>query len=135
MSTRATYRIFEKNGDEAIVSYFYIHYDGYPEGALDYFKQLLEFREWMKVRYEELGDSVLRDIHRKTWSALFEIGIPLSQRTIDHEYHGDTEYRYSLYFNKDTLEHVEFTGDHDNRKFDGPYTLFEKIYSKREGGN
>ena len=93
MSTRATYRITEDKGEEFPTDTFYIHYDGYPEGAAEYFHQLLTYREEQKVL---LGT----EFRRKSMAAMFEMGIPLSEKTKDHDAHGDTEYRYNLFFGK-----------------------------------
>jgi hypothetical protein len=86
MSTRATYRISESIRGDNLTNYFYIHYDGYPEGAAIYFKQLLTYK------------SNAEEAHRKTFAGCFEIGLKYSEKTEDHEVHGDTDYRYNLYF-------------------------------------
>jgi uncharacterized protein YdaT len=76
MSTRATYRIFQ---DGASATY-YIHHDGYPEGAAQYFKAA---GEWVDARSNQFIDAFLRANDR-------------AEHTESHEVHGDTEYRYDV---------------------------------------
>lgn len=95
MSTRATYRIKEFGGIEPYIEYFYIHYDGYPEGAACYFKQLLKNYEFLKE------ERIKGHSHWRPGKAIIAFGmIPLSELTRDHEEHGDTEYRYNIYLDK-----------------------------------
>lgn len=70
MSTRATYKFPD-------VCY-YIHYDGYPEGAAEYFQAALA-----------------RD-GRGGLQAMFLRANDLAEITVDHDYHADTEYRYTV---------------------------------------
>lgn len=76
MSTRATYRFFR---DETSVTY-YIHHDGYPEGAAAYFNAA---QVWAKKYSEKIVDAFIRANDR-------------AEHTESHEIHGDTEYRYDL---------------------------------------
>ena len=71
MSTRATYKI---NG-----IYFYIHYDGYPDGAAVYFHNALLYQH-----------------KRGGLAAQFIRANDLAEFTESHEVHGDTEFRYDL---------------------------------------
>jgi hypothetical protein len=71
MSTRATYQV---NG-----KFFYIHYDGYPEGAAGYFYAMI-------VEPNKRGGFAERFL-RANDDAEF---------TKSHDYHGDTEYCYDL---------------------------------------
>lgn len=131
MSTRATYRILERQHKEPIVTYFYIHHDGYPEGALSYFRDLFKFRDLLKKIYEKCpGDDYSKYIERKSWASIFELGLVGAVKTIDHEYHFDTEYCYNLYFSKEELEQISFTGNAGT--FIGTYKEFEKKYSPKE---
>lgn len=71
MSTRATYK-FEN------VTY-YIHYDGYPEGAASYFQNALlgsNGRGGLESRFLRYNE--------------------LAEVTESHEIHGDTEFRYTV---------------------------------------
>lgn len=74
MSTRATYEI---NG-----KCFYIHHDGYLEGAADYFYNALLF---IKDKYR--SSDFEADFFRANKNAEF---------TTSHEDHGDTEFQYTV---------------------------------------
>lgn len=77
MSTRATYQIdFAR---------FYIHHDGYPEGAAEYFARALDpaNRGQDRAPNASLADDFMRANSR---AELIE----------DHADHGDTEYRYTV---------------------------------------
>ena len=71
MSTRATYKI----GDVC----YYIHYDGYPEGAAKYFKAMRDC-ENMRGGYAER----------------FIRANDLAQFIEGHDAQGDTEFQYTL---------------------------------------
>lgn len=85
MATRATYRISCGNQAELTA---YIHYDGYPEGAADYFERALDL-------YENPRDSKLLEL--ASFEACFLIANPKAEVTRSHEWHGDTEYRYDIW--------------------------------------
>lgn len=72
MSTRATYKI------DGVC--FYIHYDGYMDGAAVYF--------WNMHRARDKG--------RGGYAEAFLRGNDLAEFTESHAAHGDTEYRYDL---------------------------------------
>jgi hypothetical protein len=132
MSTRATYRISEDFQGNGLINYFYIHYDGYPEGAANYFKDLLKSREEFHKVWNETytGKDNLR---RKTWAGTFEMGLPYSERTKDHECHGDTEFRYNLSFwdNNQTVKAYKRSYEDSWVCFwDGYLHEFIKIYNK-----
>lgn len=77
MSTRATYQ-FVADPQRLRPAYtFYIHHDGYPEGAAYYFQQALLYSHGL------LPERFLRANER-------------AELTRDHEAHGDTDYRYTL---------------------------------------
>lgn len=77
MSTRATYLF--KAGESGADVCFYVHYDGYPDGAADY------FRAAVKVPNERGG-----------WAGRFVRGVDYAEFTSGHEAHGDTEFRYTV---------------------------------------
>lgn len=80
MSTRATYTIKSKNySDKTDVKHFYIHYDGYLEGAAEYFKAFVELTN-------SKGGNAERFL-RANDQAEF---------TPNPECHGDTEFHYEL---------------------------------------
>jgi hypothetical protein len=88
MSTRATYQFVSSLGDtDAATKTFYLHYDGYPEGAAKYFSSALKCQSNdIPCGYQLHYDFILN--HNPS-----EIE--------DHAEHGDTEFRYT--FNRDTL--------------------------------
>lgn len=77
MSTRATYKI---DGTT-----FYIHHDGYPEGAAEYFKNALE---WPDRAPERAPNATFADD--------FIRANLCAELTPGHDAHGDTEYRYTV---------------------------------------
>lgn len=77
MGTRATY-LFEA-GDFTPATCFYIHYDGYPEGAAAYFRAMLNERNT-----------------RGGMPCQFLRANALAEFTASHRAHGDTEYRYTV---------------------------------------
>ena len=72
MSTCATYRFVDSN-----VTY-YIHYDGYLEGAAIYFSKIVD-------------DPI------EKWSENFGKKNDTAEMTADHSAHDNTEYRYDIY--------------------------------------
>lgn len=78
MSTRATYLISSSNWDKLKIC-FYIHYDGYPEGAAEYFWNMHHNKN-----------------NRGGYAGRFIRSNDLAEFTLSHESHGDTEYRYTL---------------------------------------
>jgi hypothetical protein len=72
MSTRATYKI------DGVC--FYIHYDGYMDGAAGYFWNM----------HQAMGKG------RGGYAEAFLRGNHLASFTESHDVHGDTEYRYDL---------------------------------------
>ena len=83
MSTRATYNI---NGTS-----FYIHYDGYQEGAAHYFVNMIN--AFHKPVNEE------NQIYRTAnggYAEAFLRGNNVASFTSSHEEHTDTEFRYTL---------------------------------------
>lgn len=77
MSTRATYKID--------FTTFYIHWDGYPEGAATYFQNAFKHRHTMEDRAPNatLADDFIR-------------ANPRAELTPSHDSHGDTEFRYTV---------------------------------------
>ena len=88
MSTRATYRVIDKTFSVERATTFYIHHDGYAEGAANYFHTLFSYRENLRGG---LDSRFLRAISN-------------SEITSSHEVHGDTEYRYDIVQTKDEIE-------------------------------
>jgi hypothetical protein len=84
MSTRATYKITEVTHDRHSQC-FYIHHDGYPSGAVEYFKEMLG-------NYEQIAS------HRPGKLITAFSMIPNSEFTESHDSHGDTKYNYNLFF-------------------------------------
>lgn len=76
MSTRATYKIQHNFGTLMT----YIHHDGYPSGAAQYF-----FEAQVAAR-----------VHNKTLPQVWMFANERAELTESHEIHGDTEYRYDL---------------------------------------
>jgi len=95
MATRATYRIACGNKAELTV---YIHWDGYPEGAADYFDRALNL-------YENPRGSEL--LEKASFEACFLIANPKAEVTRSHESHGDTEYRYDVW--RSRIDHRQRT--------------------------
>jgi len=94
MSTRATYTFSNTAlaGEDITV---YIHHDGYPMGAAEYFRKAMD---------EKLDSG----------RQLLEAFIAANDRamiTRCHEAHGDTDYRYTTDGKQITVEHrkIEFT--------------------------
>lgn len=85
MSTRATYQ-FVANPEHLLPAVtFYIHHDGYPEGAAGYFKAaMLAWAGRLPERFLRANDG--------------------AEFTCDHQTHADTEYRYTV---DDTCLRVE----------------------------
>lgn len=96
MATRATYSI-EKGMNEKVYS-FYIHWDGYPEGAATYFEAMLKHSKGLIS-----PESFLRANEGASFT------VP-SQ-------HGDTEYHYDL----DRDHHLIVK----SRKYGGRWTIAE----------
>lgn len=83
MSTRATYRI---NG-----STFYIHHDGYPEYAVEYFKAALSPAPEIAI----YAEAASRDKVSALEIAFFLVN-ERAERIDCHERHADTEHRYDV---------------------------------------
>lgn len=78
MSTRATYQIDSYT--------FYIHHDGYPEGAAMYLYEALKHEDKRSRDYSpnaSFADYFIRANNR-------------AELTKSHESHGDTEYHYTV---------------------------------------
>ena len=76
MATRATYQI--KSGYNTAT--FYIHWDGYLQGAAHYFKDAIE----------------LTKVSKRDFLSCFVWANKEATLTDGHEAHGDTEYRYNI---------------------------------------
>jgi hypothetical protein len=97
MGTRATYQIGKH--------VFYIHWDGYEDGAAVYFYNMIEANN-------KLDDSGIdRPLNSGGYAENFLRGNPGAEFTESHEIHGDTEYQYTLDADTLTLTVVELGWD------------------------
>lgn len=87
MSTRATYQFVTEYNTSTI----YVHHDGYPEGAVNYFNLML---------LRDFSDSLSYSIKNISAESFIRANLK-AELTESHEAHGDTEYRYT--FNKEVL--------------------------------
>ena len=79
MSTRATYTIEEYDGNKRVhYNHFYIHHDGYSEGAATYF-----YKTFLKGHNQNLTTDFIRANDQ-------------AQLIVDPTRHGDTEFHYVL---------------------------------------
>lgn len=83
MGTRATY-LFKNHYENKQT--FYIHWDGYPEGAAQYFIEALRCEN----KRGGLGNMFLR-------------GNPCAEITVSHDRHADTEFQYDYDASTDIL--------------------------------
>ena len=113
MGTRATY---EFRHEYHPTQTFYIHWDGYPEGAAMYFLQMFEFNQW--------GASLAAKFFRANPTAEFTQGA---------EAHGDTDYHYVVENRKihclKILRNYETGGCAYNTVFRGDLYEFVNKYS------
>lgn len=79
MATRATYQFKTHNGTYT----FYIHHDGYPEGAWEYFVDVKTPEDFIRENED-------------------------ARLTKSHDVHGDTEYRYTVQNGCVQVERREF---------------------------
>ena len=100
MSTRAYYSI----GDRC----FYIHYDGYPEGAAEYIAAAVEYRTRINGR-----DGLTGAFYRANATAEFA-DLPAASDT-------DAEYHYRIDGGlRITVQHRQIGGDRWSTEFSGP---------------
>lgn len=83
MSTRATYGIMDE--------VYYIHHDGYPEGATNKFQSFLENMFVKQTDYQGKTEWARR---RKLHHG-FVAGLPAAEES-SHDTHGDTEWQYRI---------------------------------------
>ena len=96
MSTRATYEI------EGHV--FYIHHDGYPEYAVNYFLKMAE--QFM------MEDSRGHNVQDGGKAEAFLRANPKASFASSHEAYGDTEFRYTLEGNTITIQQrIDYSDD------------------------
>ena len=118
MSTRATYKVTDELSRLEFA--FYIHHDGYPEGAAEYFRQFVDYD----------------GSHRGGACSVFLRSIENSELTSSHESHGDTEYRYNIIKNDGLLqlESLKFNYHTENfqKFYNGSIYEFINKYSKSE---
>lgn len=101
MSTRATYEFNNEMGSQT----FYIHYDGYAEGAASYFINMLTYSGEGRAR---------------TFSEMFYRGNDLAEFTVDKNYHGDTKFHYEI--NEKEQKISMYT-----HSWDGPFKLIQVL--------
>jgi len=117
MATRATYTFKSDFGDKHI----YIHWDGYPEGAAQYFQKMMEIREEQRQSLSDLRGGLTEQFIRANRGAEF---------TSHWEDHGDTEWHYEISGGSNaTLKVIKFSYDDSGermgqRRFEGPLTEF-----------
>jgi hypothetical protein len=103
MSTRATYRFIPADRRFKPAITLYVHHDGYPEGAANYLQ----------------GVSSAEDFIRNN---------PRAEITLNHEVHGDTEYRYDIIGISRTINAYKREGYGNDaawvRFFDGSFDEF-----------
>lgn len=94
MATRATYQITTF----ADTSTIYVHHDGYPEGAAEYFRNTIEL---MRLSKRECS---------RDFVPAFLWANAKSMLTASHEEHGDTEWRYNIKWVKNPENTRQFDG-------------------------
>lgn len=111
MATRATYQINRTT--------FYCHWDGYPTGAAQRFANMVK-----ALTVPETGDRKFDPIEDRRGGMEFAFirGNLDAEPTKNHEYHGDTEYRYTLTEQADgsasiVVDEVNQERTPDNRPF------------------
>ena len=123
MSTRATYEIENE--------VFYIHHDGYEEGAASYFLRMCD-EMLVKAYYSvekrrNYTDSFIAANHRAEKSA--------------HEAHGDTQYRYKVwksevsrnpYWMKEHVKEHPWSGYDENNLYDFHKHSYERLWLNAE---
>lgn len=110
MSTRATYQIEISLGSSVT---FYVHHDGYPEGAASYFHAA--------ICHHATGRGSLADSFLRANDG--------AELTPGHSAHGDTEYRYTVDRElKIRAEKVDYDGNAETFYY-GPLLQFVNKYS------
>jgi len=116
MATRATYSFDDRYNDQFT---FYIHWDGYPEGAARYFWNMHQHSHYKG----ELADCFIKG------------NLMSAEVTRDHECHRDTDYRY--YMTKDSVLMAIKVIRFDNNSvkvfekfFHGHYAEFINLYNR-----
>ena len=115
MSTRATYRFEPDSNGITAGTTFYIHHDGYPEGAAAYLYAMLDHGN----THGGLADRFHRANER-------------AELTSSHYVHGDTDYRYTIYFcggeaNITSYKRIRGSGERDGWTVNADETLISFI--------
>jgi hypothetical protein len=108
MSTRATY-LFTNNSMAAEDICVYIHHDGYPTGAAEYFRKAL----------------FIAKTDRRPILESFIAANSRAEITRSHQAHGDTDYRYTI-DRKDVKVQKRISNFSEEHGFDN---YWETIYS------
>ena len=121
MSTRATYEIVYNIGSSAV---FYIHHDGYPKGAAQYFKATLD---------------VMRMTNRDFLPS-FQWANEQAEMIARHNLAGDTEYRYVIervlpvvearYHKVSVMKRTSFCPEEFEQEWEGSLLDFIEVYSQ-----
>ena len=110
MSTRATYQI---NGTT-----LYIHHDGYPEGAAQYFRAALDWAEQYRAKHQR----------NRGLAEAFITANDRSELCKGHHVFGDTEWRYTVTGQDLKAEKRNMASDTWHPHFDGPLLDFVAKY-------
>lgn len=115
MSTRALYTFI----DGSSTFHVYKHYDGYPNGAIEFIKAAIEYA-WEFPRFEagDFGAAFVKANKDNGGGVYLSLGK-----------HGDLSYRYEIRYNqeKQQLEIKAFNEDENKSIFEGTLTEFEKF--------
>jgi len=121
MATRATYTFGNKH--------IYIHWDGYPEGAAQYFQKMMALNDERHGGLSDLRGGLTEQFIRANRGAEF---------TSHWDDHGDTEWHYEVSADPDspiTLKVLKFYYDDSGERigqlyFEGPLTEFLQRYTQ-----
>lgn len=114
MSTRATYK-FEFNSEYHADQTFYIHHDGYRQGAAYYFWMMVDYHsepsdgEHYGDGFEPCADGLMGAFYRANRKC---------EHTKSHEIHGDTEFQYNVRMKNRTVEVKQRTADWSKHEFE-----------------
>ncbi|KJU86697.1 hypothetical protein MBAV_001112 [Candidatus Magnetobacterium bavaricum] len=113
MNTRATYQFIgdEKNLEPTVT--IYVHHDGYPQGAAEYFQDMLK---------QKHGCLATKFMH----------AVEGAELTLCHEAHRDTEYRYTITGDDHLTALVKIDSDTWDIFFEGTLAEFVKQYGSEE---
>ncbi len=102
MATRATYTFKSSKGTEA---HIYIHWDGYPKGAANYFKKMMELQEERQRPLSDIRGGLVEQFIRANKNAEF---------TEHWQIHGDTQWHYEIDGTNLTVLELDMGGSDDS---------------------